>query len=136
MPDTPIDPTLDDVLVALQKSFSRVSARSADLPADAARALVVGKVNFDIGLKTNIIADRLVVNAGGAIELKLSGTIQQDIREVASPPAGETTPMPDVPPAPPPADQPDAPIPADASPAPDGPGAASDEAMGGPLPVA
>jgi hypothetical protein len=44
-------PTLDEVLIALQKSFSRVSKQTARSTSDSpekARALIVGEVNFEI----------------------------------------------------------------------------------------
>jgi hypothetical protein len=72
--------TLDEVIVALQKSFSRVSTASAELPAENARAMVTGLVNFDISLKVEAEKDYLRLDADGAIDLRLSGKIDTDIR--------------------------------------------------------
>jgi hypothetical protein len=72
--------TLDDAIVALQKSFSRVSAKSAEVPFENARAMVTGTVNFDMTLKVQPEKDYLNLDANGAIDLRLSGTIDTDIR--------------------------------------------------------
>ncbi|MCF8039202.1 MAG: hypothetical protein K9K79_07785 [Desulfohalobiaceae bacterium] len=72
--------TLDDVLVALQKSFSRVSSRSADVSSEQARAMVSGQVHFDISLKVNLEGDYLHPDTRGDIDLNLSGDIETDIR--------------------------------------------------------
>jgi len=72
--------TLDDVVIALQKTFSRVSARSASVPSDQARALVTGQVNFAFSLKVDPQEDFLHPTPKGSVELNLSGTIDTDIR--------------------------------------------------------
>jgi hypothetical protein len=77
-----VQTTLDDVLVALQKSFSRVSTKSADVPPDQARAMVSGQVSFEMSLTVNLEEDYLHPNTKGAIGLKLSGNIDTDIRTV------------------------------------------------------
>jgi hypothetical protein len=74
--------TLDDVIVGLQKSFSRVSARSASVDPQNARALVTGQITFEMSLKADPIEDKLYPKADGNIELKLSGTIDSDVRPV------------------------------------------------------
>jgi hypothetical protein len=106
---TPPDPTLlEDVLVALQKTFSRLSATTAALNdeehRDKARALIVGDVNFEIALNIDPVA---VPNSDGTMPakmgnlrycadgsgfpIKLSGRIATDVRHaeapVAEPPA-------------------------------------------------
>jgi hypothetical protein len=74
--------TLDDVIVGLQKSFSRVSARSASVDPQNARALVTGQIAFEMTLKADPEDDKLYPKADGKIELKLSGTIDSDVRAV------------------------------------------------------
>lgn len=76
------DITLDDVLLALQKSFSRVSHGSRDVPPESARALIVGNVNFELSIHLKPEIDRLIHQNDGGIQLKLNGVIQQDIRTV------------------------------------------------------
>jgi hypothetical protein len=88
-------PNLDDVVIALQKSFSRVSARSASVPPENARAMVVGQVKFDMTIRTNLEeGDKLRADPGGAIELKFSGTLDTDVRtvEVETPKKGSPNP--------------------------------------------
>ena len=74
--------TLDDVVVALQKSFSRVSGRSAEVPRESPRAMVTGQVSFEISLKVDPDEDFLYLNANGAIDMRLSGVIDTDVRTV------------------------------------------------------
>lgn len=72
---------LEDVIVALQKSFSRVSTTSALVPPEHARALVVGQVGFELTLRVEPENDnRLLYNSVGPMELKLTGQINTDIR--------------------------------------------------------
>jgi hypothetical protein len=72
---------VEDIVIALQKSFSRVSTRTAKVSTQAARALVVGRVNFELGLRVEPEADnRLLHSPSGSIELKLTGQINTDIR--------------------------------------------------------
>ncbi len=79
------EPELGQVITALQKSFSRVSAAAAARPPEKARALVVGQVDFEMSLKCDVEGkdnDYLRVHARGSINLKLAGTIDVDVREV------------------------------------------------------
>ena len=71
--------TLDDVLIALQ---SRVSAKSAHVKPQNARAMVSGQVSFEMSLKVDLEEDYLHPNTKGAIDLKLEGNIDTDIRTV------------------------------------------------------
>jgi hypothetical protein len=71
---------LGNVLVSLQKSFSRVSRDSAGVPAHQARALVVGKVAFEMSFKCETSDGALLVTDSGGIALRLTGTIDVDIR--------------------------------------------------------
>lgn len=93
---------LEDVLVALQKTFSRVSsitaARNSDEFRDQARALIVGEVGFEITLN---IEPALVPDSTGALPakpdhlryctdtsgfpIKLSGRIVSDLRHSEAP---------------------------------------------------
>lgn len=81
-PEVPRDNklSLDDVVIALQKTFSRVSARSASVPSEQARALVTGQVDFTLSLQVDPQEDYLLLNPKGSVELNLSGSIDTDIR--------------------------------------------------------
>jgi hypothetical protein len=76
------DNELGNVLVSLQKAFSRVSRDSASVPAHKARALVVGKVNFEMSVKCHSADDSLLVADDGGITLRLAGTLEVDVRPV------------------------------------------------------
>lgn len=73
---------LDDILIALQKTFSRISARSAHVPGDQARAIIAGEVEFDMSVKLEPTEDRLIHAATGSILLNVKGTLQTDVRVV------------------------------------------------------
>ncbi|WP_019617198.1 hypothetical protein [Psychromonas ossibalaenae] len=75
------DISLDDLLVNLQKSLSRVSARSGDVPDDQSRSLIYGDVDFSIELKVDGEQDKLQVRKDGAVKLSISGKISIDIRD-------------------------------------------------------
>ncbi len=75
--------SLDDVIITLQKTFSRISEKSAKVPEEHARALVTGIVNFEISTTVNPDGDRLVVTKSGDIEITLKGQIETDIRETS-----------------------------------------------------
>ena len=79
----PTDGTLEAAILALQKSFSRVSEESANVPEVEALALVMGTVDFELTTQVDLSGDYLYVRAGGTISLKLNGTIETDIRETA-----------------------------------------------------
>lgn len=69
-----------EVLLALQKSLSRVSRDSADKKRGDAYALITGDVNFSFTLKCDLEEDHnLVLQKEGAIELHLDGSIVTDI---------------------------------------------------------
>jgi hypothetical protein len=72
---------LENTLLALQKTFSRLNRETAKVSADNARATLVGNVNFEITLKVNQEGDYLNVEKDGMIDLHLSGQIDPDIRE-------------------------------------------------------
>jgi hypothetical protein len=90
--------TLDEVLVALQKSFSRVSAASRDVPSENARAIITGSVKFELGARFEIrkgpqagpddSPDVLVHRDDGALDLRLMGQVETDtrIRDVSKEP--------------------------------------------------
>lgn len=87
---------LEDVLVALQKTFSRVSASSREVPEENARALVTGVVEFEISSsfelgpdpslytkgagRGDFSSDHLIQSANGSITLSLKGQIATDLR--------------------------------------------------------
>ncbi len=72
---------LEDVINALQKSFSRVSRDSAKVEDSDALALIIGQVEFDIQVKLSPNSDRLLVDTNGIINLGLKGIIDTDIRD-------------------------------------------------------
>ena len=74
------NPALEDILVALQKSFSRLSYRTAQAPEESARALIVGKVNFEIALNAEPDGDQMRYAKAGSMNIKLQGQISTDIR--------------------------------------------------------
>ena len=73
--------TLDDLLVNIQKSLSRVSMRSAAIPEDQAKSTIYGDVNFSIDLKVEGADDKLLVKKDGSVNISMSGTINADIRK-------------------------------------------------------
>lgn len=90
-----VDPTLDRFLIALQKTLSRVSRDSAHVPADQARALIVGNVTFDVDLRCDLRDDgKLALESEGAVGLRLSGKIATDLGIAPEEPTGERTPAP------------------------------------------
>jgi len=83
------DNTLHKILIALQKSLSRVSANSKDSEhPENARALIVGSIGFELTVNIEPEADAsgsidyLVYKPDGKLLLKLTGSILQDIRAV------------------------------------------------------
>ncbi len=74
--------SLDDVIINLQKTFSRISEKSATVPEHRARALVTGIVNFEISTRINSEDDKLVISKTGDIQLSLKGTLETDIEDV------------------------------------------------------
>jgi hypothetical protein len=80
---------LDEVIIALQKAFSRVSDKSSAVP--DSRALVMGPVSFQMKLRVEAEApDQLVHSKTGSIELNLDGKIEPDIRIQEEDPSKDT----------------------------------------------
>lgn len=74
-------PTVDRFLVALQKTLSRVSRDSAEVPPDQARALIVGEVSFGVELRVRLRDDeKLELDEEAGVPLQLSGRITSDVR--------------------------------------------------------
>ncbi|MFA4987382.1 MAG: hypothetical protein WC712_12415 [Candidatus Brocadiia bacterium] len=71
---------LEDVVKSLQKSFSRVSRDTAVVSESAARARVVGRVRFTMGLTVTPEGDRLRVDPAGIITLSIEGEIEPNVR--------------------------------------------------------
>lgn len=76
---------LDEALVALQKSFSRLSrttgkAQDNNKEQDEAMALIVGNVEFEIELNTEFDAEHIYIDDSGTVQLRLKGEIATDIR--------------------------------------------------------
>ena len=72
--------SLDDLLVNIQKSLSRVSSRSSTIPEDQARSIIYGDIDFSIELKIDGEGDKLFVSKDGSVNLSMSGKISADIR--------------------------------------------------------
>lgn len=72
--------SLDDLLVNIQKSLSRVSSRSATVPENQARSIIYGDVDFSIELKIEGEGDKLFVKKDGSVKLSMSGKISADVR--------------------------------------------------------
>jgi len=82
-PNDDASPILDDVLIALQKSLSRISNATAQVDPEHACALISSDVDFSIELQVDNEQDRLLLNKDGAIKLSMSGKITPDIRSVS-----------------------------------------------------
>ena len=73
-------PSLDDVILALQKSISRVSYKtrkhldSADGPPEGV-AMVEGNIAWSIEFQSELDGDRLMVLKDGDVGVQLSGII-------------------------------------------------------------
>ncbi|MBX3317939.1 MAG: hypothetical protein KF902_13875 [Phycisphaeraceae bacterium] len=82
--------SLDEILVALQKSFSRLSASSREVSPENARAMITGTVQFELTAKFTVSKssaagpydppDVLMHRDDGSLDLKLSGTLETDTR--------------------------------------------------------
>ena len=59
-----------------------MSKASADRPDDEARALVVGRVSFEMTFRCDVDGDSLLVTADGSIALRLARNVEVDIRAV------------------------------------------------------
>jgi hypothetical protein len=80
-PGTPDAPSLERVVLALQKTFSRVSAQTARVEERRARAMVTGTVAFSMRLGVAMDDDdRLLATPGGPISMELNGTLDTDVR--------------------------------------------------------
>lgn len=71
---------VDTMLVALQKTFSRVSRSSAGVAPDEARALIVGNVEFEMTVRCRMDDEqrRLVIDEAEGAPLRLKGVISTD----------------------------------------------------------
>jgi len=74
--------SLEQILVSLQKSISRVNESSSSVAKDRARALIIGDLNFELDLKCNLEADKLKQSNDGGISINLKGTINTDIQVI------------------------------------------------------
>ena len=72
-------PTVDRLLVALQKTLSRVSRDSASVPEGKARSLIVGNVDFSVDLQCELEeGEQLRMDPEGSVYLQLSGRLATD----------------------------------------------------------
>lgn len=77
------NPTLDDLLIALQKSISRVNRRSVDVPEGDARAIITGNLRFSLALRlSHGDEDKLYLDDQGGVECSINGAIDPDIGAV------------------------------------------------------
>jgi len=77
---TPEDKTVDRMLIALQKTLSRVSRDSADVPEDQARALIVGSVSFELHVQCELgVGEKLMLSEDKGNPLTLTGQITSDV---------------------------------------------------------
>ncbi len=80
--DSKKEATLDEILTALQKSFSRVSAKTSEVPLEAARSMITGNIEFEVTLPFAPDGDKLRYKPGGDANAKFTGVVAQDIRAV------------------------------------------------------
>ncbi|CAM2067891.1 hypothetical protein SCOR_21100 [Sulfidibacter corallicola] len=74
-------PTLDQVITALQKTFSRVSRDTGTVDEAQAKCFLTGNVAFQLGLKAEYgEGHHLFIKPTGTLDLTISGTIQTDVR--------------------------------------------------------
>ena len=72
--------TLEHLLLALQKTLSRVNRESSNVAEGKPRSLIVGDVDFNLSCRCNLASgDKLELNDKGGITLDLSGHINTDI---------------------------------------------------------
>lgn len=73
-------PTVDRMLIALQKTLSRVSRDSADVPEGQARSIITGNVSFELEVKCSLISgEKLLLDEERGRPLKLTGQIAADV---------------------------------------------------------
>jgi len=79
---------VEDIVIALQKSFSRVSHQTETSRQQggeaSALALVTGPVEFTLELPATPAGDRLVYDEKGSLKLTMNGTLHPDIRVESS----------------------------------------------------
>jgi hypothetical protein len=71
---------VEDVVEALQKSFSRVLARTAAVSDGQARAKLSGPVHFELDVLIEPSGDKLKVVEEGSVNLKFSGSIDLGVK--------------------------------------------------------
>ena len=76
------DLTLDELLVSVQKAFSRLSRASARVGNDKARALITGDVEFDISFNADAEGAYIYPQKDGFVKIALRGKIETDIRMI------------------------------------------------------
>lgn len=73
-------PTVDRMLIALQKTLSRVSRDSAKVPEGQARAIITGNVSFELEVKCSLTSgEKLLLDEERGRPLKLTGQIAADV---------------------------------------------------------
>lgn len=81
---TPDSLPLEEVVIALQKTFSRVTQRTKENKDDSVyktTAMIVGDINFEMTVKVSPEDDCLIFDKIGSIDIKLSGVIDLDISD-------------------------------------------------------
>lgn len=81
--------TLEDIMISLQKSFSRVSYKTAQAQRKnegaGALAIISGPVEFQVTLKVRPGEDETILyDEKGSVELSLKGEVTPDIRLVSN----------------------------------------------------
>lgn len=77
--DSQHEHTLDKLLIALQKSISRVNENSAKVSDDKARAIISGNIGFEISCNCRLVDDDKLELCDQGIEISLKGQINPDI---------------------------------------------------------
>ncbi len=79
------DIALEDVMLALQKSFSRVNRDTAQVDDDEARAMIIGEIEFQMVISVSPVDNGetswLKSDPEGGINLSLNGKIDMGIEE-------------------------------------------------------
>lgn len=72
--------TLEALMLAVQKSFSRLTASTVAVNENQARAAITGPVAFNISLNGRLSKDRITLDDDGPLNFNFSGTVDPDYR--------------------------------------------------------
>ncbi len=79
-------PYLEDLLEALQKTFSRLSSRTAEVRSSMPAAMITGPVRFTMKLRLEPDSDHFRAAPDGPVEITLEGEVEPDVRYEEKPP--------------------------------------------------